>query len=272
MVLTNGRPGGPMNLAAFDNLTLDELAAAANSEHHQAVEAATAAVDHAIRSGELLAAAHQRVTAAGESWSQWLTENFEGVHRTAATYIRIAAHRDHVPDGAGLVEARRALRGLPRVYIGPALPSGAPEETKDEARRLRSEGMSLKATAERLGVSKSSILNWTDPDHYAKVRARARRYNARQRLARGELRRRERDAVVRAAGGALADAYGLVRRAAQAVDRARAEADDREAKNALAAALGELHSTEDKIVRALGVAAGGPKVRTGRVKGVRRGA
>jgi hypothetical protein len=68
------------------------LAADIRREHDAAQQAATAAVKHAIRCGELLADAKTQVPH-GE-WLAWLDAHFPAGRRTAQGYMRLARHED----------------------------------------------------------------------------------------------------------------------------------------------------------------------------------
>jgi hypothetical protein len=66
-------------------------------------------------------------------------------------------------------------------------------------------------------------------------------------------RQAERDRVMRKIGGSVAETYALIRKTAQALDRAEKEAADREVRAALRNAQAKLYNAEDAIVRALGI-------------------
>ena len=74
--------------------SLDELAAAINSEHRKVEAAANTALAHALRAGELLLRAKEGVPHG--SWVAWLAENFAGSDRTARAYMQVAQRRDEL--------------------------------------------------------------------------------------------------------------------------------------------------------------------------------
>jgi Protein of unknown function (DUF3102) len=93
--------------------TLPELASAANREHRLVGEAATSALEHAIRAGEALRAAKAQVEHGG--WLPWLEENFDGSERTAQLYMQVAANPQRVADlDAGDLSLRAAAKQLQR--------------------------------------------------------------------------------------------------------------------------------------------------------------
>lgn len=191
--------------------TLDDLAETARREHRLAVQASVSMVEHAIRAGDALIAAKERVPKG--QWGAWLEENFRASRETANGYARVALYQDRVRadlQNPTLRDALRYVRGLTRSDWVPY------------------------ATRQRL-------------ERTAKRRA------ARRREATQALRRRERDAAMRRVGGSAADAYSMIRRTAQALDRASRDASTPEIRAALSGALTKLHAAEDEIVRALGV-------------------
>lgn len=71
---------------------LTTLANQINAEHRACEQAATTAVEHAIRCGEMLAEVKDNLKH-GE-WLPWLKANFEGSRQTADVYRKLAANRD----------------------------------------------------------------------------------------------------------------------------------------------------------------------------------
>lgn len=124
----------------------------------------------------------------------------------------------------------------------------------------------------RLDASLSTIMRWTNPGTAAKAAAYhaehrdervaySRRYNAkhrnrllpkrkrRQKQAFAALKRQEEERRVAKAGGSVAKAYALVRKATQELDRALFEV-GQPLRPVVREALGELYKAEDAIVRA----------------------
>lgn len=219
--------------------TLHELAAVVNREYELAFQAARTSLEHAIRCGEALSEA--RIQVPEGQWSAWLTENFNGASSTANKMMRLALYQHQLPEGVGVDGAHAMLQGLQRTngMIVEAEPS-----TKRAAVRLYNRGgMTLEQVADQFGVCASTVHNWVKRDE------RLRRDEA----ARKALERQERDRAVRKIGGAVAESYSLLRKTAQALDRAAEEATDREVRAALNSAMAKLHEAEDEIVKALGL-------------------
>jgi hypothetical protein len=72
------------------DLTLDELAKAANDEHRKAIEKAESAAAHAYRCGLLLITARERCEKEGQSFRAWLGERCEVSRGHAYRFISIA--------------------------------------------------------------------------------------------------------------------------------------------------------------------------------------
>jgi hypothetical protein len=70
------------------------LAGAINAEHAACMTAAGAALDHAIRCGELLIEAKESLPHG--SWQSWLEEHFDSSARTARAYMRIASRKEAI--------------------------------------------------------------------------------------------------------------------------------------------------------------------------------
>lgn len=242
----------PRHLSADAPLSLDDLAATANREHDLCGETVRSALEHAIAAGEALLAACGQVEE--REWPDWLTDNFRGSRRTAARYVRVATHRDRIdPRTQTLRDAYLAIADQPD-----ALPRGhaivVPPEKRAAALTLVEHGLSIRAAADEVGVSRNTVSKWVDPKRFAETAARRKR---RQRHARAALEAQERQrqigAAVRKAGAALSEAYSMAARMGKVLDQAEAEATTTEARAALAAARGHYHRMSDEIVRALGV-------------------
>jgi predicted transcriptional regulator len=244
-------------------LSISELAVLANEEHRACIDALSAGLVHAVKCGEVLLAARQQATAYGD-WYQWLEQNFDGDPSTASTYMRLGHYRDVVLSrpwqseglkaGAKKSEISRAvtyLRGLP----GPEKYSGVhhPEATKREARRLRESGASYTEIAQTLSISKTTAANWCDSKRAAKHRAASLKGRQRRSAERKAAKQAERDRAIRKVKGPGSEAYSLVRRAAQMLERASSESQSVSAKASYNSAQRRLMKVEDEIVQALGV-------------------
>jgi transposase len=223
--------------------SLDELAATANHEHALVLEAGVSMVEHAIKAGEALIAAKGLLPFG--AWNQWLDARFEaGCKATARNYMRIARHRALLEscEPAGLVDALRLIAGADR--------SDRNLAREQEMKALRASGLTYKAIAEQVGVSPATVRRSLDSAARQAEHAyqRARRGEQRRAL-RKALQRDERERTVRATGGSIAESYGLVRRALQALEAGIAKEQGREAKLAMNAAMQRLYAAEDELVK-----------------------
>lgn len=243
----------PRHLQADTPQTLDELAAIANREHALSELAAQTALQHAIKAGEALIAARDQCPAG--DWSRWLDQNFTASQTTAFGYIRVATHKDAIPEGTTAVKsALELLAGQPQAR-GPHGPSREKPIQAAEARRMAAEsGLSSQEIARKLGVGAGTAWRWVNPQ---KAAANQRAYEKRQRDARAALRVLEREKevrrAVRKAGAALAEAYSMGARMGKVLEQAEQEATTDEAREALREATAHYHKMSDAIVRALGV-------------------
>lgn len=233
-----------------EQLTLDDLAAEINREAQNIMGSARERIDAAIRIGERLLSAQQLVSSAGHmdaapSWYDWLgTVN---VHRTTAyRYMRLAKHADEVRAGEfdGIdpaIESLSAGRKARRSNI----------EREEMVRMASQQGMTIEQIAESLGVSKSTVWYWTSDKNRKRRGSQRRATHARQRVA---SMRREAKVLSKSIGGSIDNAYGLLRRTEQQVDRVLSRKTvPRDARIALRRALGHLHAAEDEIARAMRV-------------------
>lgn len=223
---------------------IDELAEIARQEHELAVGRSADAVGHAIKCGEAL----YRVRAMlprGE-WGRWLTDNFPHTPYTARNYIRLFEHQeDVINEGCTTIEgARKLLAGV--------RPKGRLNEDQiAEIKELFDAGVPRREIAKRFGVDAQTVKYWADPkSRKNQIRQRAR-WRQKQRKARALLERKEKDEYVKSHGGTIADGYSSLRKAAQHLDRAIEETDNRDTKDAIKAALATVHQAEDEIIKAL---------------------
>lgn len=221
-------------------VTLDQLAETVRREHQLAEQSAVAMVEHAIRAGDALRAAKEQVGHGG--WERWLMAEFPDKHpKTLRLYMRLSNHQDRVRE-----DQPATIAGAQRLLLGEASrPNDA--EMRDEARALAKQGMSRWAISQKLGVSHHAVGSWLDPRLAEKRRQRRRQES---RAARRALHEKQRASEVRRAGGSIAEAYALLRKALQALERAAEENQDREVKASISLAMARLHSGEDHIVKA----------------------
>lgn len=223
--------------------SLDELAATVNREHRLCLEDIESALSHAIRAGEALMEA-KRFVPHGE-WSRWVADNVRGDREKAWRYMRLAKYQDLIPPGLG--------QGDAIVYLRSVVPSGrsstASTPVYEEALRLCKQGdMSHEEIGRLLGVHRSTVSHWVAGTRGGNRADKMRL--ARAKRARRALRQVERDKAMRRIGGKADEAYSLVRRAAQEVDRAMGQAANREQRQRFGAALMKLLEAEDEIGRA----------------------
>lgn len=232
--------------------TLRELADEANREHDAACSSMSATLEHWLRAGDALLEARKQVKPGG--WTDWLIDNFNAPPATAKYYVRMATYKDllRAEGVTSLEQARHYIRGLPA--IDRVSRSVATPELVAEARRLRDADISFGQIAEILGVSATTVQKWLDPELARRQREAAKRWKVEKRQQAEEVRRRRRDAAVRKVGGSVADSYSLLRKTAQALDRAERETEQREVRAAVKAALAKVYNAEDEIVKALGIA------------------
>jgi predicted transcriptional regulator len=236
--------------------TLQELAAAANREHEEGCRAARGALVHWLNAGEALLAAKKRI-GWGE-WTDWLVANFDGPPSMAKYYVRIATYRPQI-ESAGITsveQARLYVRGLPpitRNHTG----QGYGEEYRAQAAALREAGASFREIGRLLGVSSTTVQKWLDPKLEQRQKKRSAEWRIRKRREAEAKREAERQGrikrAVRKAGAATAEAWAMAERFQDVLAQAQDEAQDHEAREALARAGVHYRRMRDEIVRALGV-------------------
>jgi transcriptional regulator with XRE-family HTH domain len=243
--------------------TLAELAETANREHGAGRRLAQEALSHWMAAGDALLAARVMFMdgyADGDGgrvrrgeWRRWLEANFNGSVPMATACMRFATYRDLIAaEGITTIKPAEAyLRGLPRVGAEDDKRYG--EQVRAEARRLRAQGLAQREIGRLLGVTHQTVYRWTNPDGEKLHNERAAAKHRQKIEAAKAKRQAERDRVMRKIGGSVAETYALIRKTAQALDRAEKEAADREVRAALRNAQAKLYNAEDAIVRALGI-------------------
>lgn len=234
--------------------TLRELAETVDREYGLTVEAATNALSHALNVGEALLAAEAicRTPYDLECWRRDHTKLSRG---TARNYMRLAEYRELVLSGL----ERPSIGGAMKYLAGLGVPHRGRHsgETREEALRLRSEGMPRDEVSGLLGVGVETLRFWEDPRRYAHYKEAARERNrqrAEEKEQRLEQERREKARrAARKAGVAQAKAYADAERFQDTLGQAHSEATEREAREAWARAGEHYRKMRDEIVRALGV-------------------
>jgi transposase len=233
--------------------SLADLAATANREHALVGEAVVSAFEHACAAGRALSRVRGQLPA-GE-WRAWLDVNFDGADETAQAYVRLAIYHDEIPfaQRRTIKTAKAYLAGLPALHNGgrPA----PPVEAVAEARRLRGEGLSLRAIAERLGVTVPTAMRWCEPEKSQRKRRHERDQRRRKAArAREALRQQELMRLSRKINGPVGKSYQLVRQTAEALHQAWADCDEVEQRKVLTVAQRKLYEAEDLIAKAVRVA------------------
>jgi Protein of unknown function (DUF3102) len=231
---------------------LADLAATINREHELTYRAVVDALEHAILCGESLL--HARATVPDGDWSRWVEHNLDMSRGAVQRYMRIATYRDHLLSAESRPTSINAaityLRDRP---VLSAHNGRQPTFDVDEAKRLRSLGMTFTDIGTVLGVSDVAVWRQLTPGATRRTIAYTNRVRARQRAERRALADQERTKAVARTGGKPADAYALLRRCALALDRALADTKNEDVRKALRDALTYTHRAEDAITRALGL-------------------
>lgn len=108
------------------------LAERANAEHRACETAVNAALDHAMRAGDLLL--EVKTGLPHGAFGAWVEENFAGSGRTARAYMRVARHREEL-EAKRQRSATLSLDGALKALSAPK--DGTPERDPGLARRLR---------------------------------------------------------------------------------------------------------------------------------------
>jgi transcriptional regulator with XRE-family HTH domain len=237
---------------------LAELADTANREHEAAQTAAASMIEHAALVGDALLAA--RLCCPPGMWDEWKQTNLTFSSGTASIYIRIARFRDFLDARTepvtSLSEARRILTGVEdAVTRGPS--QKLDNSARKRVRSLRAEGLSLRAIAERSGVSETTIRCIVDPAQAQRRRERIKRDGRERRAATRALDQQRRQAEIKKAlvaeGQAFNEAYRLVTRLDQLLGQARTEAATDDRRRAINEAHAHRDRMMDALIRALGV-------------------
>ena len=117
-----------VGLCDADLQRLAELAAEINCYHLACEKAASESLAHAMRAGDLLAAAKKHCPHG--TWQTWLSDNFKGSDRTARNYMRLANNREAI----GAETADSAVLSIDAALQMLATPKE--EATEDPARYL----------------------------------------------------------------------------------------------------------------------------------------
>ena len=94
------------------------IADRANAEHAACLAAASDALDHAMRAGDLLAEAKSGCEHG--QWQQWLADNFDGSVRLAQSYMRLAVNREQFAKTQ--TSAHLSIDSALKLLASPAVP------------------------------------------------------------------------------------------------------------------------------------------------------
>jgi hypothetical protein len=162
-------------------LSIGDLARQIEIEHRAFVDAATNAMEKAIRCGKLLLQAKARVGHGG--WLDWIKEHLSFGARQAQKYMSIAQHPELANansnsyltiDGAlPLIAAQRCETPTPTTGGDPAVPARAPKPATTNARASRT--LTRPAVPDHLAQLQSALAIFTalpQPNALARVAAR----------------------------------------------------------------------------------------------------
>lgn len=227
------------------NLSLADIAAAANHELALAGEAEESALRHAIKCGEWLNQA--RPAFERGQWIPWLRENFHAVPTTAIVYMRLARHQDKIRECTTIKQAKQITIGLEY--------SEFQNVGKPEARRLaldlHEDGEPASEIARSLGVARTTVVKWTDPSYERRARESNRRYVQRRKEERKAFARAEQARAARQFGGPLSEAYAQIRTALQAMQQFSDGDTSPEVRVAVSEAMAMAYKCEDRIAKAI---------------------
>lgn len=224
----------------------DALATTIREEQALAKEAGVSMIEHAIRAGEALIKA-KRLVPRGE-WEKWILEQFPDQNFVSTRgYMRLARNQTEVRQlqPANMNQAFLLLRDRKNEAYDPDL--------KEEVERLWATGdfPSMRQLAIHMDVNYARVWRWLNPE---KAEAKRQLQRERSKAGRRALRRQEREASVFRHGGPLAQAYTLIRKALQDLQRANEVEKDRDVRREIASAMQSIYNAEDRIVKAVKLA------------------
>lgn len=240
-----------MNLALVTDpdSPLDELVKIINEQYHAAQDDALSALGHAIECGEALLTAQQLVPQ--YQWEKWLVSETPLSSGTAHRWMRLATFREHLAGIKSISAATQYLQehnltrqakilGAKRKYS---------DDVREEAARLRSEGLNFQQVADALSMNRKTIVLWLDPEARRKNIELSKRWQRQQRKARTLMRSADTAQEAKLHGGDISVAYSLVRQTVSLLDHLLSEAPTKEHREALRGAIAHCHEAEGDIVR-----------------------
>lgn len=210
---------------------------------HERITVTENPLGDAIRAGELLNEVRESMLAEKGAFKNWLAANFDGHYSTASGYMRLYALRDELKDDKG----NWKYTGIDPALLAFSSAALSPEAIS-EMRRLRRNGVQLEEIGRMFGIRKSTV-------HYHVAATERNRIKRLQRNRRADANRaleRERNAAwMDKQKDPLGEAYSLIRKAAQLMDRISTDKDmSYERKRHLLEAMAALYKVEDEIVAA----------------------
>ena len=221
---------------------LDQIAARVRAQHALVQDNAARTVEAMIATGDALIEARALVAEGGlDEWAKTVA----GLHpKTVRTYVKFAVHAELLREAQpkGTFEARRLLSqaGVPRL--------NSADVTTARAKDLKERGLTNKAIGEQMGISGARVSQLLNKENARAKNAAAQR---RRLEAQKALERKEQAAKVKKAGNKnVSEAYSLVRKALQELDRAMSETPLAKQKY-LRLAQDEMYRAQDNIALAL---------------------
>lgn len=249
--------------------TNGQLAEMAVSEYAHLLEHLSGAIQRGIALGEIILEVRSRMEY--QEWSKWLKDTLNIGSTTGTNFARLAKYSDRLPpeifqpkkgrDGRTIQPSiSNAVRYLQSISM-PALGPGGTRRKIDpkidlEVKRLRDTGMLQREISDLLGISQQmvSLLLQSKEDRTI-VNKRSRQLASQRRQERRRLkqfRKMEETAVLaREAGGAISEAYSLIRRLAQKIETAKSQEPEVYLKNILQRSLLQVYRAEDELSQVL---------------------
>lgn len=223
------------------SLILNEVTASIRRCHLQVEKNGEALVESMIRCGQLMLQAKSLVPAG--QWGKYVSEVL-GIHRkTAGTYIRFATYAEELRQKSPTTvhHARQVLADLGVPSVNDAT------NNKKEARAMKKLGKTYQQIADHFGVPKSTVSYWLNSENlnankrkHSKLAQRAKKAEEMKRLKRSMKAAKDTD---------LSEAYSLVRKALEALQKAQ-EASTGDASQSISKAMSALYQAEDDIIAA----------------------
>lgn len=232
--------------------TLDELATTINQEHRLVLADLGSVTAHAVTCGLELIEVQRRLPYG--QWEKWKVEHLDMADDTAGVYMRLAEFRHLIGPGDSITEARRIISALAPGRIsrrGPGHANVYGGDFEKDVRRLRDQGLSIRKIASLVNAAPSTVRFRLDGEYRKRVNAQTLQRKRQRKELHAALRRQRQDEAVKARGGPPAEAYSLIRKCLQILDRELANAESPEERGAWRSALAAAHQVEDGIVAAL---------------------